>query len=125
MGRVLGRPRSLDLADGPNEGVGLGVCPEEPLPVSVPDDTVSDGVAEGLEVPVGVPDPDGEEDPVGVGVVPVGVGAGDVDVVVGVGDADDVAVPVGVAVAVGLALVAVGLGVLDGVADGQPGAVAE
>jgi len=91
------------------------------MPVRLPVEVVSDGLAEGLELSVGDPDGPGEELSVGVevGVVLVGVAVG--DVWVGVADGDDVPVSVGVAVADGLA---VGLGVLDGVADGQAGAVA-
>jgi hypothetical protein len=96
------------------------------LPVRVPFELVSLGVAEGLELSVGEPDPDGlgEEVSVGVDVGVVLVGVADGDVVVGVADGDDESVSVGVAVADGLELV-VWLGVLDGVADGQGAAVGE
>ena len=92
------------------------------MPVRPPLGLVPDALAEGLAVPVGEPDPVelGEEETVGEGDVVVGDG----DVATGVGDGD-VAVPLGPGVAVGLTLVAVELGVLDGVADGQSGAVAE
>jgi hypothetical protein len=115
--------------EGPNYSVGVavgllvGVGPEEPLPVSVPDDDVSVGVAEPLEVSVGVPDDVGVEVSVGVDdVVDVGV-----EVPVGVEVSVVVEVPVGVDVGVdvGLEPVVVGLGLPDGVTDGQADAVAE
>ena len=90
--------------------------PEEPLHVRLPSDTVSDGDADGLEVPVGESVGPGEEESVGVAVV--GVEVGDSEDVVGVADGDAVPVPAGVGVADGLAL-AVGLGLPDGEADGQ------
>ncbi len=96
------------------------------MPVSVPVELESLGVAEGLELSVGEPDPVGlgEEVSVGVDVGVVVVGVADGDVVVGVAVGDDESVPVGVAVADGLVL-AVWLGLLDGAADGQGAAVGE
>jgi hypothetical protein len=110
-----------------NEDVGLlaGVGSDEPLPVRLAADPVSDGVAVGLEMAVGEPDGSGEEESVGAGPVGVGVvGVGDGADVVGVADGDDVPVPVEVGVADGRALV-VGLGLPDGEADGQGAEVSE
>jgi len=106
-------------------GVGVGVGPDEPLPVRLAADPVSDGLADGLEVSVGEPDGSGEEESVGVGPVGVGVvGVGDGEDVVGVADGDDVPLSVEVGVADGRALV-VGLGLPDGEADGQGAEVSE
>jgi len=100
-------------------GLLVGVGPEEPLPVRLPLEVVSDGVTEGLELSLGEPESVGVDEELSVGV-------GEVDAVavgelVGVGEAVDVPVSVGVGVAVGVP-VAVGLGVLDGALDGQAGA---
>jgi hypothetical protein len=102
-------------------GLAVGVDPEDPSPDTAAPDPVSDGVAEGLDVSLGEPDPVEvpEEEIVGVGLLVVGVGDGDDVVGVGVGDCVPVSVVAGVAV--GLMLV-VGPGVLDGVAAGQVGA---
>lgn len=107
-------------------GVGslAGVGPVEPLPDRLPAELVSVGVADGLELSVGEPDPVGlgEEVSVVVGVGDVGVADG--DVVVGVADGDPESESDGVAVADGLAL-GFRLEVLDGLADGQGVAVVE